>query len=106
MRHMKRRLLALEEAWKVLDSYAVHASGCPLVWGNVGACDCGLTAARVRLREAVLALLNHYAFHDDGCPGATGGRCTCGFDSTRRRLQEFAGTYPSEVPADSLPKRT
>ncbi len=105
MKHMKRRLLALEEAWKTLDGYAVHASGCPIVWGNVGACDCGLTAARVRLREAVLELLDHYAVHDEGCPGATGGKCTCGFDSTRRRLRAVAGAYPQEV-TSSLPKKS
>jgi hypothetical protein len=64
MKEMKRRLLELEDAWAALDGYTTHAAGCPIVWGQVGPCDCGLTAARTRLREAALQLLTHYAMHD------------------------------------------
>jgi len=90
MKDMKRRLLELEGAWAALDGYTTHAAGCPIVWGQVGPCDCGLTAARTRLREAALQLLTHYAMHDVECPGVQGKKCNCGLDSARRRLQTLA----------------
>ena len=90
MKDMKRRLLELEGAWAALDGYTTHAAGCPIVWGQVGPCDCGLTAARTRLREAALQLLTHYARHDGECPGVQGKKCNCGLDSARRRLQALA----------------
>jgi hypothetical protein len=105
MREMKRRLLALEAAWKTLDGYAEHAPGCPVIWGPGAPCECGLTNARTRLRETVLEMLTHYAAHDAWCPGATGGECDCGFESARRRLQALAQTPPPDTTDGSLPPK-
>ena len=105
MKDMKRRLLELEGAWAALDGYTTHAAGCPIVWGQVGACDCGLTAARTRLRETVLEMLTHYALHDEGCPGLRGNKCDCGLDSARRRLQALARTPLPDVTGGSPPPK-
>jgi hypothetical protein len=113
VKDMKRRLLELEGAWKALDDYAAHSAGCPTVWEADGACDCGLTATRARLRKAVLELLTHYALHDAGCPGLVGNKCDCGLDSARRRLealarrrlQVLARRHPPDVTGNSLPPK-
>jgi hypothetical protein len=105
MKRIKQALLQLEGAWKTLDGYAMHSAGCPMVWGQVGACDCGLTAARVRVREAVLELLTRYAMHDAECPGVRGKKCDCGLDSARRRLQALARTPLPDVTGGSPPTK-
>ena len=113
MKDMKRRLLELEGAWKVLDGHAAHAAGCPTIWEADGACDCGLTAARARLRKAVLELVSHYALHDAGCPGLLGNKCDCGLDSARRRLEALARRrvqtraqkHPPDGTGDRLPPK-
>jgi len=69
--------------------------GCPRVWGMGGACNCGLTAVRDRLRRAVLDLVMHYGIHDAECPAVLGNKCDCGLDSARRRLRLFARPLPA-----------
>ena len=98
---MKGRLLEVERARKVLDGHAAHAAGCPTIWEADGACDCGLTAARARRREAVLELLTHYAVHDAG-PWSHGGKCGCALDRARRQPQALAWTPSPNVTGDSL----
>ena len=106
MKDMKRRLLALEAAWQILDGYAKHAPGCPVIWGPGGPCVCGLTNARTRLRETVLEMLTYYAAHDPWCPGATGGERECGFESARRRLQALVQPPPPDVTGGGPPPKT
>jgi hypothetical protein len=100
---LKEHLLELEDAWRILDGYAVHAAGCPRVWGMGGACNCGLTAVRDRLRRAVLDLVMHYGIHDAECPAVLGNKCDCGLDSARRRLRLFARPSRPDVTGGTLP---
>ncbi len=92
MKEMKRILLELEGAWKALEAYAEHAPNCSVLWGPGGPCDCGLSAARTRLRAAAYQLLTRYAVHDAGCPALRGASCDCGLDSARSRLHALAQT--------------
>jgi len=105
MKDMKRRLLALVDTWKTLDKYANHPPGCPAIWGGGGACDCGLTPARIALRDAALELLDAYAVHDDGCAGATGERCECGIENARRWLQDLTRVRLAGGAGGSLPPK-
>jgi len=60
-------VMELETARKALDRYARHDGGCSTGRGRGEPCDCGLEAAKSRLREAVQTAIR--------LPGATkGGR--------------------------------
>jgi hypothetical protein len=91
----------LEGAWQALEGYAEHSTRCSVIWGLSGPCDCGLSATRARLREAVVQLLTHYAVHDAECPGLRGKPCDCGLDSARRRLQALGRTPLPDVTGGS-----
>lgn len=103
--NLKEHLLELEDAWRILDGYAVHSAGCPRVWGAGGACNCGLAVVRDRLRSAVLELVTHYGIHDAECPAILGHKCDCGLDSARRRLRLLVHESRPDVVGGALPPK-